>query len=130
MRVRDMPGGGRVYYLFGYVPVTVVVKNQTHIVSIVVGAVTDKNFWLNLACRELDGKIYFYQGTDLVAVIGEESTQENNIPGELVAGIVAICIPIAAVGGYYLYKYRHVFSRRIRQFKHSTRLKKVKRISK
>ncbi len=126
-KILKMPGSTSVHHFLGYVPLTVVVKNETHIVSIVVGAVIDENFWINLACKKPNGKVYFYQGTELVAVLGEETSERGGIPSEILTGIIAISIPAVAVGGYYLYTY--VLSKKTSWAKNFSRFKRIKRNS-
>lgn len=105
-KISKMPGYDRVSRLLAYVPLTVVTKNNTETVAIVVGEVTDRVFWLNLACREPDGKILFYSGTKLVAVLGEQQNI-GGMPSELVIGITALSLLVIVIGGYYLYT--HLF---------------------
>ena len=126
-KISKMPGYDRVSRLLAYVPLTVVSRNNTEIVAIVVGAVTDRAFWLNLACREPDEKILFYSGTDLVAVLGEQP-DTGGMPSELVIGITALSLPVVIIGGYYLYT--HLFlkesTERKTPVKGTSRKKKLK----
>jgi hypothetical protein len=108
------------------VPFTIVIKNKTYILGIVVGEVLDRGFWVNLACREPGGEIPLYAGTSQVGSLKanfteqlslaqlvlsfmppDYSTNQPWLPGELIVGIVAVGVPVAVIGVYYLYT--HLF---------------------
>jgi hypothetical protein len=102
------------------VPFTIVIKNGTYIVGVVLGLVESRDFWLKLACSSPTREIPLYDGTKQAGALLVNDTVQYNlaslvlsfkppveerpaVPGELVVGIVAISIPLIAIGGYYLY---------------------------
>jgi len=108
------------------VPFTIVIKNGTYVVGVVLGLVESRDFWLQLACSSPTREIPLYYGTKQEGALLVNDTVHYNlaslvlsfktpveerpaVPGELVVGIVAISIPLVAIGGYYLYT--RVFSR-------------------
>jgi len=110
------------------VPFTIVIKNKTYILGIVVGEALDRDFWVNLACREPSDEIPLYAGTRQVGSLRANVTEQSNlaqlvlsftppeysinqpgIPGELVVGVIAIGVPVAVIGVYYLYT--HILSK-------------------
>jgi len=114
-----LPGAQSVQSVLGYIPQTYILKNNTYLLGIVIGAVTDENFWLNLTCREPTSEIPVYEGTTQVGIIEANTTLQSElvqkilsyippvetqgIPSELVLGVIVIAILAVSIGGYLTY---------------------------
>ncbi|MEM1696762.1 MAG: hypothetical protein QXJ18_04370 [Desulfurococcaceae archaeon] len=57
------------YRLVGAIPRTLVVRENKYILAVVVGAVEDLNFWMNLSCLEPSTRIPLFSGNTLVGYI-------------------------------------------------------------
>lgn len=114
-----LPGAQSVQSVLGYIPQTYILKNNTYLLGIVIGAVADESFWLNLACREPSSEIPVYEGTSQVGVVEANTTLQSElvqkilayippvetqgIPSELVLGVIVIAILVVSIGGYLTY---------------------------
>ena len=141
-RIYNLTSSSEIQSHLAYVPFTVILKNNTYILGIVVGSVLDRDFWFNLACKEPSSEIPVYSGRSEIGVLVANTTiqeelaqlilsfippkdtvKETGAPGEILVGIIAIGIPVAAVGGYYLYtsiiskKTRKNLTRQRREFR-------------
>lgn len=103
------------------VPLTLVVKtiNETRgiymanggvVTALVIGAVTDKTFWYQLACIERSDVLYIYYGNRLLKVIGEDKTPvetSQRISRELLLIPIVVVVVAAAITIYsYISKRR------------------------
>ncbi|MEM1694989.1 MAG: hypothetical protein QXS14_03710 [Desulfurococcaceae archaeon] len=63
--------------LVGAIPRTLVVRENKYILAVVVGAVEDLNFWMNLSCLEPGTRIPLYNGNTLVGYIELGTTDHS-----------------------------------------------------
>lgn len=101
------------------VPQTLVTKkvnNDYYLVAIVIGAVLDKPFWLQFACREPTSEVPVYYGPNLIGVLfidelgGTKSVNRYMVfpsNGGLAAFqlLVGVLPLIGIIGGYLAYAY-------------------------
>lgn len=96
------------------VPITLVMKDTNNtigiyfidskvVTAIVIGAVTNETFWLQLSCKEPSDELYIYTGQRLALLVKSNhetpSTQQNSI----FIGIPIVILIIAiSIGGYIL----------------------------
>lgn len=98
---------------FSGVPQTIVVKGSS-IVAIVIGADTNKSFWLQLACSQPSTEIPVYSGEQVVFTIRVNTTDHSKLiskylvyPGKedlaSLTTIIVVVIVVVAVAGYLVY---------------------------
>ncbi|MEM4481642.1 MAG: hypothetical protein QXK88_00405 [Desulfurococcaceae archaeon] len=105
------------------VPQTLVVKtvdNEYNLIAVVIGAVTDKSFWIQLSCREPSNEVPIYYGTNQVGSLYINETLFASLLKKLIVfplspssgssaifiqALLIAAILIGGIGGYVAYIY-------------------------
>lgn len=95
--------------LFTSVPRTLIVKDRTHILAVVVGLVENTDFWNNLTCLEPSSKIPLFYGTTEIGYIDIDVSEQPSLLREWIvdnepkqqAGspMILVALVIIAVAG-------------------------------
>lgn len=67
------------YRVFGAVPRTLVVKNKTYILAVVIGLVENADFWNNITCYEPSSKVPVFYGDRVVGHVDLELSEQPDL---------------------------------------------------
>lgn len=69
----------QIYQLLGSVPRTLVVKNNTYVLGVVVGLVDNWDFWSNISCSQPSSKIPLYVGSTIIGYVDAGSVNHSEL---------------------------------------------------
>lgn len=70
------------YKLLGAIPRTLVVRNNAYILGVVIGAVEDLEFWINISCSKPGNKVPLYSGNNLIGYVELNTTDHSKFIAE------------------------------------------------
>ncbi len=62
----------------GSIPQTLVLVNRTHVLAVVIGAVTEEGFWASISCAQPSARVPVYYGTRLLGYLDLNTTDHSS----------------------------------------------------